>query len=473
VTQQDRPTIGVLSPLPVMGMPPMPFGQQPQELPQKWMVISEIEKMYDVVEVSPSESKLPDELTALLIIHPKDLSDSLLYAIDQFLLRGGRVLAFTDPMCLADESQQNPYQRMMPPQSASNLNRLTDGWGVRMETDKIVSDLLAATQLRMGAQGRVDRMPTWLSLRGDQLDREEIATSALEFLMMPFTGAFTETPKEGLEMTTLVMSSSEAGLVDTFQAMGNSASIVQATTKQDRLPLAVRIRGRFPSAFPEGPPKEDQDTGDGKTESAESGASPEDKPSPDHLEEGGEEGVLVLVADADMLADQNCVQVLELLGQRFAQPLNDNLNFVLNLLEQLTGSDALIGLRSRGTYERPFTKVIELQQAAQEKWQLEEQALQAKLQDVQSRLNQLQTGKQEDQQFILSPEQQAEIEKYHQEVVNTRGQLKDVRRNLRRDIEVLGLKVKGLNIFAVPLVVAVFGVVRGVRRRKIAEHPSA
>ena len=150
------------------------------------------------------------------------------------------------------------------------------------------------------------------------------------------------------------------------------------------------------------------------------------------------------------------------------EPMNDNLNFALNLIEQMAGSEALIGLRSRGTYERPFTRVLELQQAAQARWQNEEMGLQQELQDAQARINELQSGKDQDQRFILSPAQAEEIKKFNEKVFETRQQLKEVRKNLRKDIEALGLKLKFINIAAVPLLVAAFGIVRGLRRRKRA-----
>ena len=460
VTLQDRPKVGIVSSLPVMGSPSMPFMQQPQQQgPQKWFFVSELERTYDVVEVRPDATELPDDLTLLIAAHVKEPSDELLFAIDQFVLRGGRLMAFIDPMCMADDAAQSQAQQFGPPQSSSDMNRLTEAWGVRLEPGIVVADTAAATQLNIGG-GRVDRVPTWLSLRGDSINREEVATSSLDFVMMPFPGVLTGEAVGGLTLTPLITTSEDAGTVNSFMALGGSASVIQSMDRKGTIRLAVRLQGTFPSAFPNGPPSSnlDEEDADEDMESA----------APDSLTAGVETGVVILVADADMLADQNSVRIFNFLGQTLAEPLNDNLNLVQNFAEQLTGSQALIGLRSRGTFQRPFERVIALQQAAQEKWQTEEQSLQAKMQETQARLNELQRGKQEVQELILSPEQQQEIDRFNEELANTRQQLKDVRKNLRRDIEVLGLKVKVINIAGVPLVVAVLGIARGIRRKKLA-----
>jgi ABC-type uncharacterized transport system involved in gliding motility auxiliary subunit len=186
------------------------------------------------------------------------------------------------------------------------------------------------------------------------------------------------------------------------------------------------------------------------------------------LKEGVKAGVVVLVADADLLYDRFCVRGMQIFGQTFYEPLNDNLNFAMNLFEQLAGNEALIDLRSRGTYDRPFTRVLALERQAQERWQREEQNLQAMLRETQMHLSQLQAEKTEDQQYILSPEQKKEIETFRQQQFQTRQQLKEVRKNLRRDIENLGLQLKIINMALMPVLVAIFGISFGWRRKKRA-----
>jgi ABC-type uncharacterized transport system involved in gliding motility auxiliary subunit len=175
-----------------------------------------------------------------------------------------------------------------------------------------------------------------------------------------------------------------------------------------------------------------------------------------------------MVADADILVTDFMARGINFFGRTLYQPFNDNLNFTLNIVEQMSGSPALIGLRGRGKFDHPFDRVLALEKAAQEQWQAQEEQLQQKLMETQQRLNELQAAKSDDQQLVLSAEQKAELEKFRQQRFETQRQLKDVRKNLRHSIESLGLRLKVINLMAVPLVVAVFGVVLGWRRRRRA-----
>ncbi len=457
VSRTDKPKIGVMSSLPIMGTPAMPYGPQPQQGAPPWIFVRELENMYDVVEVKSTVETIPEEITALFVVHPKDFPDSVIYAIDQFVLQGGKLLLFVDAMCMTDPGAGGG--QFGPMQSGSDLNKLTGAWGLELEAGKVAGDKNAATQLNVGG-GSVDTIISWLSLRNDQINREEISTSMLEFVMLPFPGLWKGEPAEGLELTSLAGTSDNSGVINTFQAMGASAAMREALEKRDPAPLIARLQGSFKSAFPDGRPSDTPENEEGPAPAA----------NESHLTESSVDSVVILVSDVDMIADQYSVQVRNFFGQQIAEPINDNLNLVLNFAEQLSGSDSLIGLRSRGTYQRPFTRVNELEAKAQEQWKLEEQKLQTKVQDAQQRLRDLQRGKDEDQKLILSPEQQAEIKKFNEELFDYRQQLKEVRKNLRKEIESLGVTLKVINIAAVPLLVAVFGIVRGVQRRKAAQR---
>ena len=218
------------------------------------------------------------------------------------------------------------------------------------------------------------------------------------------------------------------------------------------LPLAVRLSGMFPSAFSNGPPA-----------AAEGEESAPDASS--HLARSEKESIVILVGDVDALADQNAFRMMNLFGQTLLEYANDNFSFMLSLIEQSAGSEALIGLRSRGVQDRSFTRVLALEEQAQARWQAEELKLMDRLQETQRRLGELQTARDDQQQVVLTPEQAAEIEKFRQIRFETQRELKNVRRNLREDIEKLGFQVKAFNMAAVPLLVALFGIVRGWRRR--------
>lgn len=452
VTQAEKPVIGIMSPLPVMGlqMPPqmqMNPMQPPQQRPP-WMFVRELQRQYDVEEVPMTASSIPDPIDTLLVIHPKDIKPAQLYALDQFVLRGGRLMVFVDPQCSAEAEtmpQQNPYGFLM---AASDINRLSGHWGLQMQSGNVVADRKLATRINMG--NGVELLPTWLTLTDENIDDDSIATSMLEMVMLPYAGGFTGNPVEGLNITRLMSSTSEAMFLNSFQASSPGSAKMKEAKPAGQVTLALRLQGQFKTAFPDGPPVP-----------AEGEAN---APEGETLQEG--EGVVVLVSDADLLYDRYCFNQYQIFGQTITEPINDNFNFIMNMVEQMTGNKALIGLRSRGSYDRPFDRVRELEAQAQARWQAEEIKLMDQLEDMQQRINELQQAKAEDQKFILSPEQKEEIEKFREKRFETQQELKEVRKNLRRDIERLGLQIKALNIAAMPLAVALFGLVYAWRRKR-------
>ena len=448
-TQSRRPRIGILSTLPVLAEPASPFAPARQE---DWLFATELKKTYDVVPVAPEAEAIPDGLDALVVVHPQKLPARTLFALDQFVLKGGRLLAFEDPMALVGE-RETDGENGRPPQLASDLNRLTETWGVKMSPAQVVVDLAAATPINVG-DGHAERLPAWLSLRGGtNLDHDEIATGSLESLMLPFAGVLVGSPAEGLEMKTLVKASADAATLNAYLARNPTGEIRDGQPAPNAA-LAVRLTGKFKTAFPAGQPPPE-------------GATNETAAATNAwLKESAQDGAVVLVADVDLLANDYSARAINFFGRTLYQPFNDNLNFVLNLVEQLAGNPALIGLRGRGTFNRPFDRVLAMEKAAQERWQVEEKKLQQKLEDAQRRLNELQAAKSEDQQLVLSAAQKAEVEKFRQERFETQRQLKEVRKNLRSDIENLGLTLKVLNMAAVPLLVAAFGIGLGWRRRR-------
>ena len=449
VTQRKRPRIGIMSSLPVLAEPSSPFMPASRRS-SDWLFVTELKKAYEVVSVPMEAEQISEDLDTLLLIHPKEISERALYAVDQFVLRGGRLIAFVDPMCLSEEASS---EAMGMPTVSSEINRLSKVWGVTVDISKVVADVAAATPIQIG-DGRAERLPAWLTLRaGENLDREEMVTGTLESLMMPFAGAITGEPVEGLTMKKLVFASSNAVTMNSFMARNPMDINTRSGTAADGAVLAVRLSGSFQTAFPDGQPKLEGATNEMVAASSEG------------LKASAKEGAVILVADADMLANENSARAVRLFGQTLYQPFNDNLNFTLNMAEQLSGNPALIGLRGRGKFDHPFERVLAMERTAQERWQEEEEKLQAKLASAQQRLNDLQSAKSQDQQLVLSPEQKIEVEKFRQERFETQRQLKEVRKNLRHSIERLGLTLKVLNMVAVPLLVAAFGIGFGWRRR--------
>lgn len=247
VTRSGRPKIGVLSPLRVMGDPRMPFGAPQGGNSRGWQVMQELARQYELVPLNNELDRVADDIETLLVIHPREMSDKALFAIDQFVLRGGRLLAFVDPLCMADEeSESTPYGGGP---GSSDLNKLTKAWGYELVPGQVVADIEAASHVSFGDRG-AERLPTWLTLRPDNINRDEIATASLKSLMMPFPGAFKGKAAEGLKEVTLVNSFENASLLPAFRAMQAGAEKMQMARPEGQLALALRLQGRFKTAFP-------------------------------------------------------------------------------------------------------------------------------------------------------------------------------------------------------------------------------
>jgi len=449
-----RPRLGVLSSLPVMGMPGsfmnMNRGQD------AWVFMQELRTQYDVVELPPGFDEVPADINTVLAIHPRGLRDITLFALDQFVLRGGHLVAFVDPLCLSQQDEQAQAFRD-PAEARSDLNRLTSAWGLTLETDRVVADAKSATRVSR-SDGQTERNLSWLSFRPENFNRSELAVAGLDIIMLPMAGAFRGQPAEGLTLTPLLTAGAGAGLMSAMEAtMGASAGASSFQRAAEPLNVAVRLTGTFKTAFPEGRPQ-DEDRPADVPGAPSKGAG---------LKESAQPGAVVLVGDVDLLSEAYSVRRLPAFGRAAYQLLNDNVSFVANLAGQMAGNDALIGLRSRGTFDRPFTRVLALQQEAQEKWRQEEVKLQERLQETQMKVNELQAMKDPAQRLVITPEQQKEMDRFRQQMIETRRQLKDVRKNLRREIERLGLWLKGINTAAMPAAVILLGLTYGwIRRRR-------
>ena len=452
VAWPEKPVVGVLSSLPVLGgaqNPMMMMRRQPRD--EGWTAFKDLRKDYTVREVKPDAEEIESDVKTLVVIHPKELSDKTLFAIDQFVLRGGRLIVCVDPFSIADFEANQQNQMMMQMggggASPSTLGKLFDAWGIAFDTSKVVADLSCATKLNNG-NGGVEDNPAFLSLEPANLTKSDLLTAQLSQVMMPFAGALSaNTPKE-LTFTPLITTSKDnACLIDQMNAQfGMSAMRAQLKPDGTQRVLAGRLQGTFKTAFPKG--LEGGDT---------------NKVS--NLLTSGTSTVMIF-GDTDFLNDRFCVQMMNTLFGNIAQPINDNLTLFGNTVEQFAGRQELIGVRSRGQFNRPFAKVDALEAKAMKKWQSEEERLEAALQETQQRLSALQQKKTGTERLILSKEQQTELEQFRRTQAETRKQLKDVRKNLNSEIESLGLTLKVANIALVPLLVIGFGIFHGLQRRK-------
>ncbi len=461
VLSTNKPVLGVMTALPVFGQPNNPMmarmGQQGQD---PWAFITELKRDFEVKQLNFDVEKIDDEIKVLLVIHPKDLKDSAQYALDQFVMRGGRLVACLDAMCLADANRQNP---MMPmPGGPSNLDKLLKAWGVNFETTKVIADMNLARKLRTRQNAPPELMPNLLFLTDKSINKQDVVASQLDELLFAFPGHFTGTPASGLKQTILLTSSTNAQPVEGFMAQMSPGKIVEDFKGEGKkFTLAMRLEGKFKTAFPEGKPDAKADDADKKKEDKKA----EDK-AKDTLKECKENNAVVLIGDTDWLSDQFSVQIQNFFGQKIIQPFNGNLSLIQNLVEQMGGDQNLIGVRSRATQSRPFTVVKEMQAQAQARYQEKIASLQKQVDETNHKLSELQGKKEAGQRFVLSKEQQEEIERFKAQRAKANKDLKRVRRDLDQDIDALENRLKWLNIAGMPVVVAVAGIALGFSRKQ-------
>jgi len=458
VGQAKKPVIGVMSSLPVLGRPLDPVKkQQPTE---PWVLASELKRIFDVRKVEMNSTKIDDDIKVLLVIHPRDILEPTEYALDQFVLRGGKLIAFTDTYAYFDQQPdvQNPFGGNAAGQST--LTNLFKAWGVEPSHGKVVADLTFAS----GEGPRL--LPTLLSMNTEALNMDDVVTSQVGTLLIPFGGSFTVKLPEHLKQTTLVHTSKNSMLADLIIATLSgepSTRGFQPSGKEE--PLALRLTGKFKTAFPNGKPADPFARG----KPVDPAQFEADRKA--HLREAATENTVVIVGDADMLTDGAAVEIQEIFGQRVAVPRNGNLAFAQGLVEQMAGDSALINLRSRAAFSRPLTVIKQMEARAQETYLGKIKALEDTLNQTTEKLQALQKGGKSATASggaILTPEQQAELDNFRKKSVETRKELKEVRKNLREETETLQLWTKVINIALVPLLVMLLGVTLAIIKRRRA-----
>jgi ABC-type uncharacterized transport system involved in gliding motility auxiliary subunit len=451
----ERPTLGLMSGLPVLGERFNPMTRQSSE---PWVLANELKRDFNVKQVNLTAEAIDKDINVLLLIHPRDLSEATEYALDQFVLRGGKLIAFVDPLTYFDQ-QPGPMPGMPGQSSSSTLPKLFKAWGVEMNPGKVIADVV------FGSGGGARYTPTVLSLNRTAFNRDDVVTSQIETLLYAFGGAFEVKLAEGLKMTELVHSSPNSMLVDNVVATVSGDAAMKGFQPDNKSrTLAMRLGGKFRSAFPDGKPK------------AEAPSAKDRKPKPapadeaPHLKESVQENSVILVADVDMLADGAAVDVQEAFGRRTVVPSNGNLAFAQAMVEQLASGDALISLRSRTSSFRPLTVVREMEAEAQAQYFGRLKALEDELQKTTDKLQELQKARgaaaKTAQAQILTPEQQAEIENFRKRVAETRKELKELRKNLRQDAESMVFWTKVANIALMPLLVTLAGLGIALLRRR-------
>ena len=460
LSNPKRPVIGVMSSLPVDGDPRMMMmamrGQQVQG-GQPYASIMQLRQTNQVKTVNTDAQVIDPDIQVLLVAEAQNLSDATLYAIDQFVMRGGRLMVMVDPWSEAMASSPTPGGAP-PTDASSNLKKLFDAWGIQFDPGKVVGDLTGAWRVRAG-EDRVQAVSyvAWFNIR-DGINHEDPATVDLQQVTVASSGSISKAEDSAIEFTPLLRSSARSGEIAVDQVKTPDPAKVLANFKPEGGPrvIAARVRGAMKSAFT-GPP-----------ELAKDQKRPEN--FPEYKAQSDGPANLVVVADSDILADRFWVRISDFFGQQTAMPFSDNGPFVANLVGTLAGGDALIGLRSRGDSNHPFVLVNAMQSEAEAKFRQTQQALQKHLDDTEKQLRALRQGPSGNEQTtataVITPEQRAAIDAARKDIVDTRQHLRAVQYDLNRDISRLETGLRILNIVLVPVLVAIVAIILGVSRRR-------
>jgi ABC-type uncharacterized transport system involved in gliding motility auxiliary subunit len=456
VITPEKPTIGIMSPLPVFGAPANPMmaqmGQQQGQEP--WALVTELQNDFTVKKVAMDATNIDNDIRVLLVIHPKEISDGAQYAIDQFVMRGGKLIAFLDASSQVDSRNENPMMGQMPG-GGSSLDKLLKTWGLQFDTTKVVAD--RTFTMNLGEAGdTTQQKPVWLALTPEGINSNDIATAELDNIWYFSGGAFTGTPAPGLTETILLHSTPDSQLVDGMLANFSSDNILKDFKPSGiQYALAVRLTGKFKSAFPDGLPEEKKD--DGKAPDKKTAAS---------LKESAQDNTVVLIGDADMIYDGFTLRKMNSPFGTLAMAMNGNLNFAQNLVEQLSGDNNLIAVRSRAVLQHPFTRVKKIEAAAEARYMDKIKELQDSRDKATQRLSELQQQKSQNQRYILSPEQQKEIDNLKNTEANIGKDLRTVQKDLRHDVVSLQHRMEWINIAAMPAAVTLVGIGLAVFKRK-------
>jgi ABC-type uncharacterized transport system involved in gliding motility auxiliary subunit len=475
-----KTVVGLVTSLPLEGDFMAAMQGRPVE---PYAIIDQLRQLYELRTLSSNLDSVGSDIDVLMIVHPQNLSQRTLYAIDQFVLKGGKALVFVDPY---SETQAAHANQMNPAgQTESNLEQLFTAWGVAQEPGKVAGDLRDARRVNAGTQGRAQALEyvAWLALKEDNLNRDTAITGDLSRINMASAGILKPTDGAKTTFTPLVSTSEESEEIsaDKLQGFPDVAGLLRDFKSDNKkLTLAAEVVGPADTAFPDGPPKSDLPDKD-KDKDKDKDAKTEDAKDKDAAEAAAQIKTaaqpinVVIVADTDILDDRFWVQEQDFFGQRVVVPTAGNGDFVANAIDVLSGGNDLIGLRTRGTSVRPFEVVQNIQRAADERYEARAKSLEQELKDTQAKIKDLQSKEGGAASVAPAAEQSQAIENFRTQMLQTRQQLRQVQLFLRQDIDRLKARLEFFDIAFVPLVVGFVAVILGAwrlrwRRRHAHAH---
>ncbi len=456
VSTPKKPVVGVMSAFNLAGQPAMMQGQPGTPA---WVIFQQLKQSYDVKYLPLNHTELdPKELKVLLVFHPAGITPEGEFAIDQYLLGGGTVVACLDAFSVSAQmlgGNANPMMGQQATPVSSNLPKLLPAWGVSFESVKVLADPTHSTALGGNRQGLAV-----LSLPQSSMpQKDNVITKDLGSVVLFLPGAFSRTSGGGVSVNTLIRSSTEAGFVDAVRASQIDPSLAISLKPEGKaFDLVTHLSGKFVTAFPKGKP-----TADGQEPKEEEKKDEAAKPA--HLTESAQDGNVFLIADVDAFYDRFAYNVQNFGGMQMASPMNGNATMLFNIIDQATGSKHLIGSRSRSALRRPFTVVQEMEAAFNQSVGAKITEFETKQKDAQRKLSELQAQKTQGNELYLSPEQEAEIRKLREEQVNYARMIRDQQKELRRQKDELGGRITLLNVAAMPALVVLFGFGLFLKRR--------
>ncbi len=466
LTRPEKPTLGIVTNLPLdTGAGGLMAAMRGES--QSFLIYDELLNRFQLEFLEQDFDRVPNVVDVLLLAHPKPLNDKTLYAIDQFMMRGGRALVFLDPhseVSLTAGPEGKPVQGYT---ESSALDRLMASWGVALDPTKVIGDRENAQRVQTGLDARrqLSDYIVWMALGPEDMNADDVVTADIDRINLGTVGHLVPLEGATTRFTPVIRSSTDANLLDLeFVKTGPTPDALMRAFEPtgEAYVVAARVSGPLKSAFAEGAPLVEET--EGGLPSASSGPG-------EHLVASEADANLIIVADTEIFDDRFWVREQSYLGERIAIPMADNATFVLNAVDNLMGSNDLISLRAREKSDRPFTVVEDLRREAETRYLAEEEALQAKIAETEKRLAELQTrapaGSDVDE--FLSESERAEIRGFRAELSASRAALREVQRNLRRGIEELGSTVRFVNVALVPLIIMVLACVLAlvrIQRRK-------
>ncbi len=402
-------------------------------------IYQQLGERFDMRNLGESVTTIAPEIKVVLLVHPKNVNADTEYALDQFVMRGGRLMVFVDPNAQLDQAGSDPNNPSAAQfaDKSSDLPTLFKAWGVSYDRNKIAIDRSLAYNLEATPDRPVAKAPVIIVAKPEQMDQGDVASADLQTMIIDTAGAFSfNKGSTGLEMRPLLWTSEDSQLVSAETAriipVQDSGSLLDNfQAGKVKLTIAGNLTGKFKTAFPDR-------KGDG------------------HLAESKEAGVVMIVADSDMISDRMWVNVQQVFGQTAYQAFADNGDFIINSVDKLTGDVNLINIRTRDRQKITFSRVDALRGKAQAAFADTEQQLEKQLQETEQRLTELQQAKSTDNQMVLSPEQQQALQSFQDKRLEINKKLRDLRRDLDKDIQSLGGSIKLLGTFAMPALLILF-----------------